>query len=156
MSRWIIALVLMTSASLCAQTPPPQLPPPTTPAQGQKPPDLKRDRSQKATSDKEETPPEEDATLTRDDFSFNPLQSQRDVTAGDTYSKKGNHSAAAQRYRWATMHNDGNSEAWLKLGDAERKLRDDKAAKTAYTKYLELDSTSKRAEEVRKTVARLK
>jgi tetratricopeptide (TPR) repeat protein len=101
-------------------------------------------------------PPEEDTSLAKDDYSFNPLQSQRDVVAGDYYRKKGNFSAAAHRYQTATMRNDGNSEAWLKLAEARKKLRDTKAAKEAYSKFLELDPTSKLAPEVRKTLAKLK
>jgi hypothetical protein len=73
MSRWVIALIFV-AATLSAQTTPP---PPATPPD-QKTPELKRDRTQK-TSDKEEVPPEEDTSLTRDDYSFNPLQSKRDV-----------------------------------------------------------------------------
>jgi tetratricopeptide (TPR) repeat protein len=156
MSRWAIVLVFAAAGLLCAQdqTPPQQTPPPSTP--DKKPADLKRDRPQQATSDKEEVPPEEDATLSKEDFSFNPMQSQRDVTAGDWYEKKGNHVAAASRYKWATMRNDGNADAWLKLGEAEQKLKDDKAARDAYTKYLELDSTSRKAAEVRKALNKLK
>jgi uncharacterized protein involved in type VI secretion and phage assembly len=46
--------------------------------------------------------------------------------------------------------------AGLKLAEARRKLRDNQAAKEAYTKYLELDSSSKTAQDVRKTLAKLK
>jgi len=140
MSRWIIALALLGTASLCAQNPP----------------ELKRDRTEKATSGQEEVPPEEDAGLTKEDLSFNPLQSKRDVEVGDLYRHKGNWVAASRRYQVATLRNDGNTEAWLRLGDARRKLHDAKGAKEAYGKYLELDSTSKTAGEVRKSLAKLK
>ncbi len=150
MSRWVIALALMAAASLCAQ----DAPPPGS--QDQKTPELKRDRTGKATSGKEEVPPEEDTSLTRDDYSFNPLQSKRDVAVGDQYRKKGNWTAAVRRYQTATWRNDGNSEAWLKLAEARQKLRDNQAAKEAYTKYLELDSSSKTAQDVRKTLSKLK
>jgi tetratricopeptide (TPR) repeat protein len=153
MSRWVIALIFMAAGSLNAQTAPP---PPTTPPD-QKAPELKRDRDRtQKTSDKEEVPPEEDTSLTRDDYSFNPMQSQRDVAAGDYYRKKGNYPAAARRYQTATFRNDGNTEAWLKLGEARQKMRDDKGAKEAYNKYLELDPNSKTAQEVRKSLAKLK
>ena len=126
MSRWVIALLFTAAASLYAQdTPPPQPPDKTTP-----PPEMKRDRPRKATSDKEEVPPEEDASLTRDDYSFNPMQSQRDVTVGDEYRKKGNLIAAARRYQTATLRNDGNSQAWLKLGETRQKMKD---APVSYT-----------------------
>lgn len=119
-------------------------------------PQLKRDRTQKATSDKEEVPPEEDASLAKEDITFNPMQSKRDVVVGDEYRKKGNWVAAARRYHVATQRNDGNSEAWLKLAEARRKLHDPDGAKEAYGKYLELDPDSKTAQEVRKTLAKLK
>jgi tetratricopeptide (TPR) repeat protein len=153
MSRWVIALVFLAAASLCAQSAPPA--PPQKPPD-QKQPELKRDRSQKATSGKEEVPPEEDTSLSKDDYSFNPMQSQRDVGVGDLYRKKGNLVAAARRYHTATLYNDGNAEAWLKLGEVRQKLKDQDAAKEAYKKYLELDPDSKTAQEVRKSLARLK
>ncbi len=150
MSRWVNMLVFLAAMPLCAQDAPPRQPP------GQKPPEMKRDRSQKATSDKEEVPPEEDTSLTKDDYSFNPLQSQRDVGAGDYYRKKGNLVAAANRYHNATLRNDSNAQAWLKLAEVRQKMKDASAAKEAYTKYLELDPDSNTAQDIRKTLAKLK
>ncbi len=155
MSRWVTVLMLLAAAFLLAQDTPPQQPP-KNPPDTSKPGEMKRDRPPQATSDKEEVPPEEDASLSKHDFSFNPLQSQRDVTVGDEYRKKGNYTAAANRYQTATEYNDGNAQAWLKLGEARQKLKDNKGAKEAYSKYLEIDSTSKTAEEVRKTLSKLK
>lgn len=140
MSRWVIALAFLAGLRLCAQDTP----------------KLKRDRTPAANSGKEEVPPEEDTSLAKDDYSFNPLQSKRDVEVGDGYRKKGNWSAASRRYQTATLRNDGNTEAWLKLGEARQKLHDGKGAKEAYGKYLELDPSSKTAQEVRKTLAKLK
>ena len=140
MSRWVIALAFLAALPLCAQDKP----------------ELKRARTPQANSGKEEVPPEEDTSLAKDDYSFNPLQSKRDVSVGDLYRKKGNWVAAARRYQTATLRNDGNSEAWLKLGEARQKLHDGKGAKEAYGKYLELDPDSKAAQEVRKTLAKLK
>jgi tetratricopeptide (TPR) repeat protein len=150
MSRWVIALAFLAAAPLCAQNPP------SGGSQGNGAPELKRDRTPQATSGKEEVPPEEDTSLAKDDYSFNPLQSKRDVSVGDSYRKKGNWVAAAHRYQTATLRNDGNSEAWLKLGEARQKLHDGKGAKEAYAKYLELDPDSKTAQEVRKTLDKLK
>jgi len=141
MSRWVIALAFLLALPLCAQDATPE---------------LKRDRTQKANSGKEEVPPEEDSTLGKDDMSFNPLQSKRDVEVGDGYRKKGNWVAAARRYQTATLRNDGNTEAWLKLGTARQKLHDPQGARDAFTRYLELDPASKTAGEVRKTLAKLK
>jgi tetratricopeptide (TPR) repeat protein len=140
MSRWVIALAFLIAL----------------PAWAQDSPELKRDRTPKATSDKEEVPPEEDASLVKEDITFNPMQSKRDVVVGDEYRKKGNWTAAARRYKVATLRNEGNSEAWLKLGKAREKLHDGKGAKEAYAKFVELDPDSKTAQEVRKTLAKLK
>src|SRR5581483_5185251 len=147
MSRWAAILVLSAALPVYAQTAPQQQD--TAKPQDKKQPELKRDRTP-PTSDKEEVPPEEDTSLTRDDYSFNPLQSQRDVIVGDEYRKKGNFKAAANRYRTATMRNEGNSDAWLKLAEARQKLKDKDGAREAYSKFLELAPDSKKAEEVRK------
>jgi predicted TPR repeat methyltransferase len=60
------------------------------------------------------------------------------------------------RFREATKWNETNSEAWLRLGDAEEKLKDTKAAKEAYSKYLEMASDAKNSAEIRKKVQKLK
>jgi outer membrane protein assembly factor BamD (BamD/ComL family) len=95
-------------------------------------------------------PPEEDKAKIQQQYSFNPLQSQRDVTVGEFYFKKGDFKAAAGRFREATKWNDGNAEAWLRLGDAEYKMKDSKAAHEAWEKYLQLAPEAKNAAEVRK------
>jgi tetratricopeptide (TPR) repeat protein len=159
MSRWVACLIFAVAACALAQNGPPPPPLPQPPAKTQdtsKPPDLKRDRPAQATSDQEEVPPEEDKSLTHEDYSFNPMQSQRDLTVGDEYRKKGNLTAAASRYVSATKYNEGNALAWYKLGETRQKLKDVDGAKQAYSKYLELDGTSKTAEEVRKTLTKLK
>jgi tetratricopeptide (TPR) repeat protein len=147
MSRWVPILLLASLAPLAqAQNPPPQ---------GQ----LKKDHPKQATSEKEEVPPEEDTSLTTDTYSFNPLQSKKDVGVGDEYAKKHNYHAAAARYRDATKWDDGNQEAWLKLGGAEEKLKDSEGARQAYSKYLELatdSKDSKTAAEIRKRMEKLK
>src|SRR5579862_460090 len=75
-------------------------------------------------------PPEEDkATSPAKDYKFNPLQSKKEVTVGEFYFKKGDFRAAAGRFSEATKWNDGNAEAWLRLGDAQEKLKDAKAAR---------------------------
>jgi tetratricopeptide (TPR) repeat protein len=149
MSRWVPVLFLAAFAPLVrAQDQPAQ------PA-GQ----LKKERPKQATSDKEEIPPEEDAALNTDTFSFNPLQSKKDIAVGDGYAKKHNYHAAAGRYRSATKYDDGNELAWLKLGEAEEKLKDTDAARQAYSKYLELatdSKDSKTAAEIRKRLEKLK
>lgn len=149
MSRWVPILLL---AGLC----------PFANAQQQKapPPDqLKKERPKDAVSDKEEVPPEEDTSLNTDTYSFNPLQSKKDVGVGDEYAKKHNYHAAAARYRSATKWDDGNLLAWLKLGDSEEKLKDTDAARQAYSKYLELATDAKDAKtasEIKRKLGKLK
>ena len=60
------------------------------------------------------------------------------------------------RFREATKWNDGNSDAWLRLGEAEEKNKDSKAARDAYEKYLKLAPDAKNASEVRKKLEKLK
>lgn len=95
-------------------------------------------------------PPEEDKAKVQQQYSFNPLQSKKEVTVGEFYLKKGDFKAAAGRFREATKWNDGNADAWLKLGDAEDKMKDSKAAHEAWEKYLQLAPDAKNAAEVRR------
>lgn len=149
MSRWVLVLLLAGFT-------------PLLPAQDAQPGQLKKEHPKQATSDKEEVPPEEDTSLTTESYSFNPLQSKKDVSVGDEYAKKHNYHAAAGRYRTATRWDDGNLEAWLKLGEAEEKLKDLDAARQAYSKYLEAATSSKDPKdakttaEIRKRMEKLK
>ncbi len=143
MSRWVPAVLFLGFVSLYGQ--PPQ--PPT---------ELKKDRKPAATSDKEYVPPEEDASLAKEDLSFNPLQSSKEIEAGNFYFKKGSFLAAEGRYKRATLYNEGNGEAWLKLGETAEKLKDRKEARQAYTKYLEVSAEAKNAAEIRKKLAKWK
>ena len=101
-------------------------------------------------------PPEEDKAKLPEEYSFNPLKSKKDVTVGEFYFKKSDFKAAAGRFREATKWNDSNAEAWLRLGDAEEKMHDSKAAREAWEKYLQLAPDAKNAAEVRKKLDRLK
>ena len=149
MPRWILPL-LAACAALHAQDSKSQ-----PPAQNQG--ELKRDRSPKAPAKEPyPPPPEEDESVAPTQYSFNPLQSQRDVTVGDYYFKQGRYRAAAGRYREATKWNERNAEAWLRLGEASEKAKDKEAAREAYTKYLALSSDGKNAAEIRKKVQKLK
>ena len=114
------------------------------------------ERTPPKTSGKRAVPAEEDKSFLTEEHSFNPLQSQKSVATGDYYFHKGNFQAAAYRYLDATLWNDGNAEAWLKLGKAEEKLKDPKAAKDAYTKYLAAAPDAKGAGEVRKKLEKMK
>ncbi len=101
---------------------------------------------------KEEDPPEEDTTLIPKEYVLNPLQSAKEITAGNYYYKKGNWKAAAKRYSEATKWNPGNAEAFLKLGETYEKQKDMKNANVAYAKYLELAPDAKNAGAISKKI----
>ncbi len=140
MARWTPALVLLCGLPLLAQEAQPQL----------KKRDSAPEKSQSA------VPPEEDKSLSVRDYGFNPVQAQKEIRTGNYYYKKGSYRAAAGRYEEATKWNNGDPEAWLRLGEASEKLKDKKAAAEAYNKYLELASDGKNADEVRKKLEKLK
>ena len=140
MVRWVVSVLFGTLLTLpaLAQDQPKAAPPP---------PD-----GQKA---EEQEPPEEDANLKPKEYSFNPLQANKELQVGNEYWKKHSYKAAAMRFREATRWNPNLVEAWLRLGEAEEKRRNSKDAKEAYTRYLELQPEGKDAAEIRKKIARL-
>jgi tetratricopeptide (TPR) repeat protein len=95
-------------------------------------------------------PPEEDKSVIRREYSFNPIQAAKEVKTGDFYMKKRSWQAAVIRFQEATKWNPGLGEAWLKLGEAREKLKDAKGAHEAYAKYLEVAPEAKNAAEIRK------
>jgi len=141
MLRWIVALFFAAATAMAQDAPPKK---------------LETERPKPATSPKEEIPPEEDAALTTTEYSFNPLQSAKDVGVGNQYLKRGKLRAAEMRFTAATKWNDGNAEAWLKLGEVAERLKDTAKAKEAYTKYLELAADAKNAKDIQKRVDKLK
>ena len=152
MSRWWIGFV--AAGALFAQQ--------NTPSDNSNRPTLRRQEGQQQTQPKaggpqtDELPPDEDVREAPKQYSFNPLQSKKEVTVGNFYFKKGDFKAAAGRFREATKWNDGNAEAWLRLGEAEERRENPKAARDAYKKFLELQPDSKNAEEVKKRLEKLK
>jgi len=106
--------------------------------------------AQQKPAPKPQEPAEEDESLTVKEYSFNPLQAEKEVKIGAYYFKKGSYRAAAHRFREATRWNPGDPDAWLRLGEAQEKLKDKDAAREAYTKYLELKPDAKNAAEIRK------
>ena len=142
MSRRITGLLLAAClfSAIQAQTPAPQL----------------EKRPAPKTSGKQEVPPEEDKSFLKEEHSFNPLQSEKSVQTGDFYLKQGKLRAAAYRFQDATLWNDSNGAAWLKLAKVQEKLKDVPAAKEAYTKYLAVAPDAHDAPEIRKKLASLK
>ena len=101
-------------------------------------------------------PPEEDESLKPQVYALNPLQAQRNITAGDFYfHAKKNYIAAQRRYVEATKWDPGNPEAFLKLGEADEKLKDFDGARDAYTKSLGLQTEAKGKAEIEKKIAKL-
>ena len=101
----------------------------------------------------EQAPPEEDENVKPREYPFNPLEAQNDVKVGNFYFKQGKYKAAINRFRDATRFNPGFAEAFLRLGDAEEKMGDKRAASDAYQKYLELAPDAKNADALKKKIA---
>src|SRR5712692_399280 len=87
--------------------------------------------AQKPPAQQEQVPPEEDEAEKPKEYSFNPLQAEKEVRIGNYYFRKGNYRAAALRFREATRWNNNFSEAYFQLGVAEEKRKDLKAAREA-------------------------
>jgi tetratricopeptide (TPR) repeat protein len=139
-STWIAAASFLSAALVVAQD---QQPPPPQKK-------LETTRPQKPV---EQEPPEEDESLKPEEFSLNPLEAQKNITAGDYYFKtKKNYHAAARRYLRATKWDPGSSEAFLKLGESEEKMNDRTAAREAYEKYLELAPAAKNSGAISKKI----
>src|ERR1700691_3302103 len=154
MFRWLLALILIALASAFAQnSQPQQTPPGASPGNTG---ELQKQRPQPKTSDRDAAPPEEDTSIGSTTYSFNPLQAKKDIEIGNEYAKKHSYRAAANRFLSATKYNDGDAEAWLRLGEMDEKLRDKPAAHDAYSKYLELAADAKNAAEIKKRVDKLK
>ncbi len=98
----------------------------------------------------EQEPPEEDASLKPKEYAFNPLQAQKELTVGGYYFRKGSFKAAASRFREAARWDPTIADPWFRLGEAEEKLHDKKAAKEAFAKYLEMAPDGKEAAAAKK------
>jgi len=141
-STLVTAAGFLAAATLMAQQPP------VDPPQPQK--KLETTRPAKPA---EAEPPEEDEALKPEEFSLNPLEAQKNITAGDYYFKtKKNYHAAQRRYLRATKWDPGSAEAFLKLGESEEKLNDHAAAREAYETYLQLAPDAKNGSAIRKKI----
>ncbi len=130
MSRWLpAALFCLVTSSLAAGQAPKTAPPPQAPEE-----------------DEQEKPKE---------YSFNPLQAEKELRVGNFYFHKGDFRAAVGRFREATRWNPMAPEAYFRLGEAEEKQRDWKAAREAFAKFLELSPDDKRAPEAKKRLEKL-
>jgi tetratricopeptide (TPR) repeat protein len=103
----------------------------------------------------EEEPPEEDPSLQPRQYTFNPLEAARNVTAGNFYYKKGNYRAASRRYEEAVKWDPTSGDILLKLASSYEKLHDYDSAREAYNKYLKLDLDAKAIDSAKKKLAKL-
>jgi len=121
--------------------------PQAKPAEEAKP----QDRKPQAPPEEQE-PPEEDVTMKPKEYTFNPLQAEKELKIGDYYFKKGSYRAAAGRFEEATKWNPGMADAYFKLGEAKEKMKDKKSARLAFQKYLELEPDGKEALRAKKAL----
>ncbi|HTS74998.1 MAG TPA: tetratricopeptide repeat protein [Bryobacteraceae bacterium] len=138
MKRWFLAASVMLCALAQQQPPKKQQPAP------------------KAGQQKEEEPPEEDESLKPKVYVLNPLEAQRNVTAGDYYFKKGKYPAAQWRYTEATKWDPGSAEAFFKLGEVDEKMGNRKGARAAFKNCVDLASEAKLVSEAKKKLEKLK
>ena len=98
-----------------------------------------------------EEPPEEDVSLLpKTQYVLNPLQAAKEIKVGNYYFKKGSYNAALRRYEESVKWDPNSAEGWYKLGETSAKLGDHKAAREAWTKYLEIEPDGKNAATVKK------
>jgi tetratricopeptide (TPR) repeat protein len=103
----------------------------------------------------EPEPPEEDESLKPKEYSLNPVQSAREIVAGNFYFKKGNLRAASRRYLEATRWDPGSAEAFLHLAETQEKQHNFADARQSYEKYLALKPDAKAADAVKKKLEKL-
>jgi tetratricopeptide (TPR) repeat protein len=115
-----------------------------------------RERRQAPAAPKAPLEPDEEEPTKPAEYTFNPLQAEREVKIGDFYLKKKNYRAAAGRYGEATKWNPQADEAFYKWGQALTQLGRRLEAITAFEKYLEAAPTGAHAAEVKKRIAELK
>ena len=100
----------------------------------------------------QQEPPEEDEVLKEKEYSFNPLQAEKEITIGNFYFKKRSYKAAALRFEEATKWNPSSGEAFLRLGEAQEKMRQPDKAMESFAKFLEVAPDHKRAAEIQKKI----
>lgn len=99
---------------------------------------------------------DEEYAIRPQEYAFNPVQARKELKVGIYYSKKGSHRAAAGRYLEATRWDTQLAEAYWRLGMARERLSQSAEAIDAYTQFLNIEPTGKKAREVGKRLARLR
>jgi outer membrane protein assembly factor BamD (BamD/ComL family) len=100
--------------------------------------------------------PDQEERSLEPEYTFNPLQAEKEMKIGDFYFRKKSYKAAAGRYEEATRWNPQLDEAFYKLGRALEEMERPEAATQAFEKYLASSPDSRRASEVKKRIAELK
>lgn len=101
-------------------------------------------------------PEEDEAEQTHEtEYRFNPLRAQKEYNVGMFYMHKSSYRAAVTRFTEATRWNPGWEEAYLKLGEAQAKLKHNDDARKSLAKVIELAPDSKEAKEAKKLTAKL-
>ena len=103
----------------------------------------------------DESLPEEDESERPVEYTYNPLQAEHELKVGNFYFHKKNYNAALGRYSSATRWNPGWPEAYLRLGEAQAKLKNKDAARKAWAKVTELAPDSKEGHEAKKLASKL-
>ena len=112
-------------------------------------------KKQAPPAQKEEEPPEEDESLKPKVYDLNPLESQKNINAGDFYFKKHNFNAAQRRYTEASKWDPGSAEAFCKLGEVDEKLKNRNGAREAYAKCAEVASDAKTTAEAKRKLEKV-
>ena len=136
--RSLILAAAALSVSYAQEQQKPKQPPPAKPPAQQDPVEVE--------------PPEEDEALKPKEYTFNPLEAQRDLRTGEYYYKKGSYKAAVKRFEEATLYDPSLADAFLRLGETREKLHDKKGARVAFEKFVELKPDSKLVPSIKKKI----
>lgn len=98
---------------------------------------------------------DEDFARPKQTYAFNPVQATKELKVGNYYFKKGSYAAAASRYLEATRWDDNFADAYWRLAITHERLKNPREAIDAYTRYLALDPTGKKAREARRQLERM-
>lgn len=101
--------------------------------------------------------PEEDEgeQTHEEDCHFNPIRAKKEYDVGMFYMHKSSYRAAVGRFTKAACWNPGWQDAYLKLGEAQAKLKHKDDARKSLAKVIELAPDSKEAKEAKKLSSKL-
>jgi tetratricopeptide (TPR) repeat protein len=103
----------------------------------------------------QDLPPEEDEDVAPKTYSFNPIQSARELRVGNFYMRKGKYRAAAGRFVEATKWDPNSADAFFHLGEAEEKLENLANAREAFQRVLQISPDSKEGKEAKRRLGKI-